>query len=84
MSPSPSGYHAHFPLATYTLFNAISNFPANFSVAAVIAAVLILSTVPPDRPAVAGDAQAPVLRRPLGAHPRRRGDASSAPCPGRW
>ncbi len=41
------GYHAHFPLATYTLFNAISNFPANFSVAAVIAGVLILATVPP-------------------------------------
>ena len=41
------GYHAHFPLATYTLFNAISNYPANFSVAAVIAAVLIVSTIPP-------------------------------------
>ena len=41
------GYHAHFPLATYTLFSAISNFPANFPVAAVIAAVLILATVPP-------------------------------------
>ena len=41
------GYHSHFPLATYTLFAAINNFPANFSVAAVIAAVLILSTVPP-------------------------------------
>ncbi|MGC1238802.1 MAG: iron ABC transporter permease [Acidimicrobiales bacterium] len=41
------GYHAHFPLATYTLFSAISNFPANFSVAAVIAGVLILATVPP-------------------------------------
>lgn len=41
------GYHSHFPLATYTLFNAISNYPANFSVAAVIAIVLILSTVPP-------------------------------------
>jgi iron(III) transport system permease protein len=41
------GYHAHFPLATYTLFSAISNFPANFSVAAVIAAVLILLTIPP-------------------------------------
>ena len=40
------GYHAHFPLATFTLFSAISNFPANFSVAAVIAAVLILATVP--------------------------------------
>ena len=40
------GYHAHFPLATYTLFSAISNFPANFSVAAVIAAFLILATVP--------------------------------------
>jgi iron(III) transport system permease protein len=41
------GYHAHFPLATYTLFSAISNFPANFSVAAVIAGVLILLTIPP-------------------------------------
>jgi len=41
------GYHSHFPLATFTLFSAISNFPANFSVAAVIAVVLILSTVPP-------------------------------------
>jgi len=41
------GYHSHFPMATYTLFNAINNYPANFSVAAVIAAVLILSTVPP-------------------------------------
>ncbi len=41
------GYHSHFPLATYTLFSAISNFPANFSVAAVIAFVLIISTVPP-------------------------------------
>ena len=41
------GYHSHFPLATYMLFNAISNFPANFSVAAVIAAVLIISTIPP-------------------------------------
>lgn len=41
------GYHSHFPLATYTLFAAISNFPANFSVAAVIAVVLILSTIPP-------------------------------------
>ena len=41
------GYQSHFPLATFTLFSAISNFPANFSVAAVIAAVLILSTVPP-------------------------------------
>lgn len=40
------GYHAHFPLATFTLFSAISNFPANFSVAAVIAGVLILATVP--------------------------------------
>lgn len=41
------GYHAHFPLATFTLYGAISNFPANFSVAAVIAVVLILATVPP-------------------------------------
>lgn len=40
-------YHSHFPLATYTLFNAISNFPANFPVAAVIAFLLIVSTVPP-------------------------------------
>jgi iron(III) transport system permease protein len=41
------GYHSHFPLATYTLFSAISTYPANFSVAAVIAVVLILSTIPP-------------------------------------
>jgi len=34
-------------MATYVLFSAISNFPANFSVAAVIAAVLIISTIPP-------------------------------------
>lgn len=41
------GSSAHFPMATYTLFNSIYAFPANFPVAAVIAAVLILSTVPP-------------------------------------
>lgn len=41
------GYHSHFPMATYALFNAIANYPANFSVAAVIAVVLILSVVPP-------------------------------------
>ncbi len=41
------GSGAHFPIATYVLFNAIYSFPANFPVAAVIAAVLILSTVPP-------------------------------------
>lgn len=41
------GTNAHFPIATYTLFNAIYSYPANFPVAAVIAAVLILSTVPP-------------------------------------
>ena len=41
------GYHSHFPMATYTLFNAISNFPANFPVAAVIALVLIVATIPP-------------------------------------
>lgn len=41
------GSAAHFPIATYTLFNAIYAFPANFPVAAVIAAVLILATVPP-------------------------------------
>ena len=41
------GWSSHFPIATYTLFNAIYAFPANFPVAAVIAAVLILSTVPP-------------------------------------
>ncbi len=41
------GSASHFPIATLTLFNAISNFPANFPVAAVIAGVLILSTVPP-------------------------------------
>jgi iron(III) transport system permease protein len=41
------GYHSHFPMATYALFNAIDNYPANFSVAAVIAVVLILSVIPP-------------------------------------
>jgi iron(III) transport system permease protein len=41
------GYHSHFPMATFMLFNAISNFPSNFSVAAIIAAVLIISTIPP-------------------------------------
>jgi len=41
------GSAAHFPIATYVLFNAIYSFPANFQVAAVIAAVLILSTIPP-------------------------------------
>lgn len=41
------GANAHFPIATYTLFNAIYAFPANFPVAAVIAGVLILCTVPP-------------------------------------
>ncbi len=41
------GYHSHFPMATFTLFNAISTYPANFPVAAVIAAVLILLTIPP-------------------------------------
>ena len=41
------GSSAHFPIATYTLFNSIYAFPANFPVAAVIAAILILSTVPP-------------------------------------
>ena len=41
------GSSAHFPIATYTLFNAIYAFPANFPVAAVIAGVLILATLPP-------------------------------------
>ncbi len=41
------GYHAHFPLATFILFKAISSYPANFSAAAVVAAVLILSIIPP-------------------------------------
>ncbi len=41
------GYHAHFPLATYTLFSAIDNFPANFSVGAVIAIVLVASAIVP-------------------------------------
>ena len=41
------GANTHFPMATFTLFNAITANPANFSVAAVIAAVLILCTVPP-------------------------------------
>lgn len=41
------GSAAHFPIATYVLFNAIYAFPANFQVAAVIAGVLILSTLPP-------------------------------------
>ncbi len=41
------GSAAHFPIATYTLFNSIYAFPANFPVAAVIAAVLVIATVPP-------------------------------------
>jgi len=41
------GLNTHFPMATFTLFNAITENPANFSVAAVIAGVLILCTVPP-------------------------------------
>ena len=41
------GLNDHFPMATFTLFNAITQNPANFSVAAVIAGVLILCTVPP-------------------------------------
>jgi iron(III) transport system permease protein len=41
------GSGAHFPIATYVLFNAIYAFPANFPVAAVIAGALIVSTVPP-------------------------------------
>ncbi len=45
--PFTLAYHTHFPMATYTLFSAISSFPANFSVAAVMAIVLILTTVPP-------------------------------------
>jgi iron(III) transport system permease protein len=45
--PFTLAYHSHFPMATYTLFASISNFPANFSVAAVIALVLILTTIPP-------------------------------------
>ena len=45
--PFTLAYHSHFPMATYTLFASISTYPANFSVAAVIALVLILSTVPP-------------------------------------
>jgi len=41
------GANTHFPMATFSLFNAITTNPANFSVAAVIAAILILCTVPP-------------------------------------
>jgi len=41
------GSNAHFPIATFTMFNAIYSFPANFPVAAVIAGVLILCTIPP-------------------------------------
>ncbi len=41
------GANTHFPMATFTLYNAITENPANFSVAAVIAGVLILCTVPP-------------------------------------
>jgi len=39
--------HSVFPLATFTLFGAIYQQPSNFSVAAVIAAVLIILTIPP-------------------------------------
>ncbi|HSN03153.1 MAG TPA: iron ABC transporter permease, partial [Acidimicrobiales bacterium] len=45
--PFTLAYHSHFPMATYTLFASISSYPANFSVAAVIALVLILTTIPP-------------------------------------
>jgi iron(III) transport system permease protein len=45
--PFTLAYHSHFPMATYTLFASISTYPANFSVAAVIAVILILSTIPP-------------------------------------
>lgn len=41
------GTSTHFPIATFTLFSAIDNFPANFPVASVIAGVLVLCTVPP-------------------------------------
>jgi len=39
--------HQAFPLATFTLFGAIYQQPSNFSVAAVIAMVLIVATIPP-------------------------------------
>lgn len=41
------GNHIPFPLATFTLFGAIYQQPSNFPVAAVLAGVLIVSTVVP-------------------------------------
>lgn len=35
--------NAHFPVATYTLYAALSNYPANFGVAAVVGWMLVLS-----------------------------------------
>ncbi len=35
--------NAHFPVATYTLYTALSSYPANFGIAAVIGWVLVIS-----------------------------------------
>ncbi len=44
---STLAFNAHFPLATYTLFAAINDFPANFPVAAAIGWLLVGSVVIP-------------------------------------
>jgi len=44
---STLAFNAHFPLATYTLFSAINNFPADFPVAAAIGWLLVASVVLP-------------------------------------
>lgn len=44
---STLAFNAHFPLATYTLFAAINNFPANFPVASAIGWLLVGSVVIP-------------------------------------
>ena len=44
---STLAFNAHFPLATYTLFTAINNFPANFPVASAIGWLLVGSVVIP-------------------------------------
>jgi iron(III) transport system permease protein len=44
---STLAFNAHFPLATYTLFAAINDFPANFPVASAIGWLLVGSVVIP-------------------------------------
>jgi iron(III) transport system permease protein len=44
---STLAFNAHFPLATYTLFTSINDFPANFPVASAIGWLLVASVVVP-------------------------------------